>query len=98
MFAHRGRHTLRGSSVVIVISSLAELIEDQVTKLNNMCVLVVAILNNNDPEIIQQIMNGIDYGMYTVVYCSILSACLQPLPLNCLSKPRLLSSSSSLSL
>ena len=36
-----------------------------------MCVLAVAILNNNDPEIIQHIMNGIDYGMYTVVlYCS----------------------------
>ena len=56
----------RGSSVMVVISSLRSLMEDQVSFLNNIGVPSIAITDEEDPEIMQQVMNG----NYIVVYGS----------------------------
>ena len=56
----------RGSSVVVVISPLRSLMEDQIRYLNNMGVPAIAITDEEDVEIIQQVMNG----NYVLVYGS----------------------------
>lgn len=48
----------RGSSVLVVISQLLSLMEDQIRYLNNMGVPAIAITDEEDVEIIQQVMNG----------------------------------------
>ena len=48
----------RGSSVLVVISPLRSLMEDQVRHVNNMEVPVIAITDEEAVEIIQQVMNG----------------------------------------
>ena len=48
----------RGSSVIVVISPLRSLMEDQVQYLNNSCIPAIAITDVEDPEIIQQVLNG----------------------------------------
>ena len=56
----------RGSSVVVVISPLRSLMEDQVKYLNNLSIPAIAITDEEDPETIQQVLNGI----YLVVFGS----------------------------
>ena len=56
----------RGSSLVIVISPLRSLMEDQVLFLNNTGVPAIAITDEGDPDIVQQVING----NYIVVYGS----------------------------
>lgn len=57
----------RGSSIIVVISPLRSLMDDQVLYLNNLCIPAIAITNElDDPEIIQQVLNGI----YIVVFGS----------------------------
>ena len=56
----------RGSSVVVVISPLRSLMEDQVSYLNNNGIPAIAITDEEDPEIIQQVLNG----NYVVVFGS----------------------------
>ena len=56
----------RGSSVLVVISPLRSLMEDQIRYLNNMGVPAIAITDKEDVEIIQQVMNG----NYVLVYGS----------------------------
>ena len=56
----------RGSSVVVVISPLRSLMEDQVKYLNNLTIPAIAITDEEDPETIQQVLNGI----YLVVFGS----------------------------
>ena len=56
----------RGSSVLVVISPLRSLMEDQIRHVNNMGVPAIAITDKEDVEIIQQVMNG----NYVLVYGS----------------------------
>ena len=60
----------RGSSVLVVISPLQSplqsLMEDQIRHVNNMGVPAIAITDEEDVEIIQQVMNG----NYVLVYGS----------------------------
>ncbi|CAB4034642.1 mediator of RNA polymerase II transcription subunit 34-like [Paramuricea clavata] len=56
----------RGSSVIVVISPLRSPMDDQVLYLNNLCIPAIAITNDDDPEIIQQVLNG----YYIVVFGS----------------------------
>ena len=55
-----------GSSVLVVISPLRSLMEDQIRHVNNMGVPATAITDEEDVEIIQQVMNG----NYVLVYGS----------------------------
>ena len=55
-----------GSSVVVVILPLQSLMEDQVKYLNNLGIPAIAITDVEDPETIQQVLNGI----YLVVLSS----------------------------
>ena len=48
----------RGSSVLVVTSPLRSLMEDQIRHVNNMGMLAIAITDEEDVEIIQQLMNG----------------------------------------
>lgn len=48
----------RGSSVIVVISPLRSLMEDQVHYLNGICIPAIAITDLEDPETIQQVLNG----------------------------------------
>jgi len=48
----------RGSSVIVAISPLRSLMEDQALHLNNICILAIAITNVEDPDNIQQAFNG----------------------------------------
>ena len=48
----------RGSSVTVVILPLRSLMEDQVQYLNSICIPAIAITDVEDPEIIQQVLNG----------------------------------------
>ena len=48
----------RGSSVIVVISPLRSLMEDQVQYLNSICIPAIAITDVEDPEIIRQVLNG----------------------------------------
>ena len=56
----------RGSSLLVVISPLQSLMEDQVLFLNNNEVPAIAITDEEDPDFVQQVING----NYIVVYCS----------------------------
>ena len=56
----------RGSNVVVVISPLRSLMEDQVIYLNNIGMPAIAITDVEDPELIQQVLNG----NYLVVFGS----------------------------
>ena len=47
-----------GSSIIVVISPLRSLMEDQVQYLNSICIPAIAITDVEDPEIIQQVLNG----------------------------------------
>ena len=61
----------RGSaSVIVVISSLRSLMEDQVLYLNNICIPAIAITDVEDPENIQQVLNG----NFLVVFGSLVMA------------------------
>ncbi|XP_068691120.1 ATP-dependent DNA helicase RecQ-like [Montipora foliosa] len=55
-----------GSSVLVVISPLRSLMEDQIRRVNNMGVRAIAITDEEDVEVIQQVMNG----NYVLVYGS----------------------------
>ena len=55
-----------GSSVLVVISPLRSLMEDQIRHVNNMGVPAIAITDEEDVKIIQQVMNG----NYVLVYGS----------------------------
>ena len=48
----------RGSSVLVAISPLRSLMEDQIRHVNNMGVPAIAITDEEGVEIIQQVMNG----------------------------------------
>jgi superfamily II DNA helicase RecQ len=48
----------RGTSVIVVILPLQYLMNDQVQYLNNLCIPAIAITDEEDPEIIQQVLNG----------------------------------------
>ena len=50
----------RGSSIIVVISPLWSLMEDQVRYLTSLGIPAIAIKNDEDPDIIQQVLNG-DY-------------------------------------
>ena len=52
--------------VLIVISQLRSLMEDQIRHSNDMGVPAITITDEEDVEIIQQVMNG----NYVLVYCS----------------------------
>ena len=58
----------RVSSTILVISPLQALMKDQVNYLQNLCLPAIAVVDevSEDPEFIQQIMNGV----YTHVYGS----------------------------
>jgi len=56
----------RGSSVLLVICPLTALINDQVTKLNNLGIPTVLLVGTDDPEIITQVSEG----YYPLIYCS----------------------------
>jgi ATP-dependent DNA helicase RecQ len=56
----------RGSYVLLVISPLRSLMEDQVRELGNFGIPAIAFGDNDDPEIIQQVING----NFILVYCS----------------------------
>lgn len=61
----------RGSSVLVVISPLRSLMEGQIRNLNNMGVPAIAITDDEDVEIIQQVMNG----NYMFLLMALQSAC-----------------------
>ena len=48
----------RGSSLVVVISPLRSLMEDQVLFLNKNGVPAIAFTDEEDPDIVQQVING----------------------------------------
>ena len=56
----------RGSSVIVVISPLRSLMEDQVRHLNDIGVPAIVITDDEDPELMQQVLNG----NYVLVYGS----------------------------
>ena len=56
----------RGTSVLVVISPLKALMEDQVEYLGNVGISANAVEDNTDPEFVQMIKNGV----FMVVYCS----------------------------
>ena len=56
----------RGSNVLVVISPLKALMDDQVQYLGTVGIPAIAIGDEDDPEIIQQVING----TYIIVYCS----------------------------
>lgn len=62
----------RGSSVLVVISPLRSLMENEIRHLNNMGVPAIAITEDEDVEIIQQVMNGI-YMFFIMALQSALS-------------------------
>ena len=55
-----------GFSIIVVISPLRSLMEDQVRYLTNLGIPAIAITNDEDADIIQQVLNG----DYTVVFGS----------------------------
>ena len=55
-----------GSSLLVAISPLKALMDDQVKFLRTIGIPAIAIRDEDDPEIIQQVING----CYIVVYCS----------------------------
>ena len=56
----------RGTSVLVVISPLKALMEDQVEYLGNVGISAIAVEDKTDPEFLQMIKNGV----FMVVYCS----------------------------
>ena len=56
----------RGSNVIIVISPLKSLMEDQISYLHSVGVPAIILGDENDPEVIRQVRNG----CYIVVYGS----------------------------
>lgn len=48
----------RGSSLVVVVSPLKSLMEDQVASLQNLGIPAIAIGTETDAEMIQQVING----------------------------------------
>ena len=56
----------RGSNIIVVISPLKALMEDQISYLSSVGVPAIAIADEEAPEIIQQVLNG----CYVVVYGS----------------------------
>ena len=64
-----------GTSIVVVISSLKALIEDQVRNLNKLSLSAVCISDQHDDRLVQDIING----QYTHVYgspeCFLKSTC-----------------------
>ena len=54
----------RGSSIVVLISPLRTLMEDQVNHLGNFGVPAIAIKDDEDPELVQQVIDG----LYPVVF------------------------------
>ena len=56
----------RGRSVLVVISPLKALMEDQVEYLGNVGISAIAVEDKTDPEFVQMIKNGV----FMVVYCS----------------------------
>lgn len=56
----------RGTSVLVVISPLKALMEDQVDYLGNVYIPAIAVGDNIDPEFVQMIKNG----DFMILYCS----------------------------
>ena len=56
----------RRTSIMVVISPLRSLVDDQVQYLCNQYIPAIAITDDDDPETIQQVLNGI----YTIVFGS----------------------------
>ena len=56
----------RGTSILLVISPLIALMEDQMKKLTDLGIPAISLAGTDDPELIQQVMNG----NYLLVYCS----------------------------
>ena len=69
----------RGSSVIVVISPLRSLMEDQVRHLNDIGVPAIAITDDEDPELMQQVLNGnsvlvfqtLNFGDYVELFPSL---------------------------
>lgn len=51
---------------MLVISSLTVLMNDQVSKLNNLGIPVISLVGLDDPDLIQQVTNR----LYVIVYTS----------------------------
>ena len=56
----------RGTSILVVISPLKALMQDQVEYLENIGIPAIAVVDNIDTEFVQMIKNGV----FLVVYCS----------------------------
>ena len=56
----------RGSSIIVVVSPLHSLMDDQVQHLGNLGIPTIAITDKEDEEIIQQVL----YGTYIIVFGS----------------------------
>ena len=65
----------RGSSVIVVISPLRSLMNDQVQYLHSVGIPVIAITDEEDPETVQQVINSV----YNVIYGS--PECLLSVPI-----------------
>ena len=65
----------RGSSVIVVISPLRSLMNDQVQYLQSVGIPAIAITDEEDPETVQQVINGV----YNVIYGS--PECLLSVPI-----------------
>lgn len=64
----------RGSSVIVVISPLRSLMEDQVQYLNSICIPAIAITDVEDPEAIQHVLNGNFLVVFGSPDCSLSTA------------------------
>ena len=56
----------RASSLMLVISPLTALMKDQTDRLNNLGIPAISLVDVDDPDIIQQVIDG----LYVIVYCS----------------------------
>ena len=64
----------RGTSVIVVISPLRSLMEDQVQNLNSICIPAIAITDVEDLEIIQQALNRNFHVVFDLPKCLLSTA------------------------